>query len=108
MNEKELIQHVNRDLELVIPESIDSNELHRELAAYFNQLIQSDFLRLINLLYRLDISEVKLKQLLEQNTQQDSGALIAGLVIERQLEKIKSRQQFRQQDNDIIDEEERW
>lgn len=108
MGEKELIQTVNNDLELAIPADSDAGELHRQLSVYFNRLIQADFPKLINLLYRMDINEIKLRDLLEQNAGNDAGTIIADLVIERELEKIKSRQQFRQQDNDIIDEEERW
>ncbi len=51
-----------------------------------------------SLLYRLDISEQKIKQVL--HTQNDVPKKIAVLIYERQLEKIISRQQFRHPSQD--------
>lgn len=83
-----------------------SAELFREqLAAYINVLIERDFEQLVNLLYRLDISENKLRSLLSFAA--DAGVLIADLIIERQLQKIKSRKQFSSSAGDIP-EAEKW
>ncbi len=77
-----------------------------ELAAYINQLITDDFTGLINLLYRLDINESRLKRILTDNPQEDAGRLIAALITERQQQKILARQQFQREDN--IPEEDKW
>jgi hypothetical protein len=82
-------------------------EMHRRLAIYINDLIERDFQKLISILYRLDVSEEKLKSLLLKNEGEDAGIIIAHLIIERQLQKIKSRQQFSKRD-DIIKDEEAW
>jgi hypothetical protein len=80
--------------------------LLKRLSAEINHLIQADFHRLIALLYRLDISEVKLKQTLEENTDKDAGELIANLVVDRQLQKLATRKAFKPQ-KDIPDDE-KW
>lgn len=80
--------------------------LLQRLALQINHLIQADFHRLVASLYRLDISESKLKQTLEENTDKDAGELIAMLVVERQLQKLKTRQQFKST-RDIPDDE-KW
>jgi hypothetical protein len=55
----------------------------------------------------MDISEQKLKLLLKENEQEDAGHIIASLMIERQLQKIKTRQESA--GNDVAyDDEERW
>lgn len=77
-----------------------------ELVAFMNKLITDDFAGLINLLYRLDISESKLKLLLTDNPGEDAGKLIATLIIERQQQKIKTREQFRREEN--IPDEDKW
>jgi len=82
-------------------------ETRKKLAGYLNDLINHDFEKLVRLLYRLDIDETKLKKTLHDHPQHNAGEMIADLVIERQLQKIRSRQQFNQQDNDI-DENEKW
>ena len=80
--------------------------LLRRLSAEINHLIQADFHRLIAILYRLDISESKLKHTLEENTDKDSGELIATLVVERQMQKMHTRQSFTPQRD--IPEDEKW
>ncbi len=77
------------------------------LAARINDLIEKDFQQLISILYRMDVSEPKLRSVLKENPDSDAGLLIANLMIERQAQKIRSRQQFRQRDNNI-DENEKW
>lgn len=84
----------------------DNAALLKRLSAEVNHLIQADFHRLIAVLYRLDISESKLKQTLEENTDKDAGELIAMLIIERQLQKKATRQAFKPQQD--IPEDEKW
>jgi hypothetical protein len=77
-----------------------------ELAAWVNDMILRDFTGLLNLLYRLDVSEDKIRRLLEEMQHEDAGKIIAAVMIERQLQKIKTKQQFTQ--NLDIPEEDRW
>jgi hypothetical protein len=81
-------------------------ELLHRLSAGINRLIESDFSRLIMILYRLDISESKLKQTLRENFAQNAGDIIALLIVERQLQKQKSRQQSKPQQD--IPDDEKW
>jgi hypothetical protein len=87
--------------------SLQESELHAKLSAYINSLILKNFDELIYVLYRVDVSEHKLKTLLKENSKTDAGATIATLIIERQIQKIRSRQEHRR-DNNNIDEEESW
>lgn len=106
MKADEPIAEVAKELGIVLEK--DRSSLSRELlAATINEWIQNDFQKLVTVLYRMDVSESKLKLLLKENPNSDAGLIIADLMIERQVQKIKSRQQFRQQDNNI-DEEEKW
>jgi hypothetical protein len=88
-------------------EQLMQPSLLNELALFINDLIITDFTKLVQMLYRIDISEKKLNQLLSDNTDKDAGKIIAEMIIERQLQKIKSRQQFSQRDKNI-DESEKW
>ncbi len=78
-----------------------------KLAAYINELVNHDFAKLVGWLYRLDVSEKKLKESLKDNAAADAGVIIADLIIERQLKKIKSRKEFKQNGENIADEE-KW
>ncbi len=105
--EKEIISDINQSLEISLPGSISLEELKQKLTLHINHLINHDFEKLVFYLYRIDVDETKMKRLLEQREGENAAGLIADLIIERQVQKIKSRQQFSQRDNDI-DENEKW
>ena len=107
MENAALIQLVNKELTLELPEQISMEEIQEKLSAHINRLIQSNFEQLVNLLYRIDVSEAKIKSLLEYQAGYNAGDIIANLVIERQLQKIKSREQFKTNDSSF-DDEEKW
>lgn len=107
MKNGELVKEINKNLAIALPDGISVDELQIQLGAFINQLIQTDFQKLISLLYRIDVSEPKLKQLLHQHPQEDAGKIIAALIIERQVQKIKTRQQFRRRDDNFTGEE-KW
>jgi SOS response regulatory protein OraA/RecX len=90
------------DNELLTLETLSAEQL----AEYIRQLIDSDFQRLVQLLYRLDVSEEKLKNVLADNPSGDAGDMIAQLVMERMEQSKITREKFRQQGD--IAEDERW
>ena len=104
---QQLVHQINKELAIELPEKISFGELQNKLAAHINHLIQHHFEKLVSLLYRIDVSEAKIKSLLQQQPGEDAAKIIAALIIERQLQKIKTRQQFNQRDNNF-DEEEKW
>jgi hypothetical protein len=87
---------------------INSGEAGKEkLASGINEMINNDFAGLINLLYRFDINEKKLRELLKSNPGKETGIIIAGLLIERQIQRQKSKEEFKKNQNEI-DEKEKW
>ena len=83
------------------------SHLQKVLSEKINFLITNNFSSLIAVLYRLDISEKKLRNLLANNGGKNAGDIIADLIIERQLQKIELRKTFKVE-NDQISEDERW
>ena len=106
MNNEELVQAINNDLALQLPAAATHKQVQEQLAVFINNLINTNFERLVSLLYRIDVSEAKLKTLLHNNPGSNAGDLIAALIIERQLQKIKFRQQSSR--NNTIGEDEKW
>ena len=106
-DQKELVQLLNAELAIELPEKIAFEDIKERLSEHINSLIQSNFQKLVSVLYRVDVSETKLKALLQENSGLDAGNIIADLIIERQLQKIKTRRQFSQRGNNI-DENEKW
>ena len=83
------------------------NDFMQLLEKKINYLIINNFNKLIYLLYRADINETKLNKLLADNKKENAGKIIAALFVERQMQKIKSREENKMTDNDF-NEEERW
>ena len=96
-----LIPALNESLQIDLSPAISFELLKEKLSQHINYLIQSDFQKLVAALYRVDVNEKKLKRLLKEHPDSEAGKIIADLIIERQLQKIKSRQQFNQRDTNI-------
>ncbi len=77
-----------------------------QLTAFINQLIDQDFSRLVQILYRLDVSEARLKTVLLEHPTGDAGEMIARLIIERIRQREQNKKLFKT-DQDIP-EEDRW
>jgi aspartate oxidase len=82
-------------------------KIREQLIALINELINKDFFSLLQLLYRIDVDEKKIRSYLKQNTNEDSASVLADLIIERQLQKVESRKHFRKENNQESDEE-KW
>ena len=103
----DIIASINKDWALQLNTTLTEDELVEAFAIHLNDMIVHHFSQLITALYRIDVSEQKIRQTLRENPQADAGKIIAHLIIERQKQKIKTRELFRSRDNDI-DENERW
>jgi hypothetical protein len=84
----------------------ETNNLRARLEHLINELIQHDFGTLVQWLYRIDVDEKKIKSALASEVESNASALLATLMIERQLQKIQYKSQFTRNDN--IPDEERW
>src|SRR5690349_14126413 len=54
---------------------LEAEELRTRLRDYINYLLLQDFNKLVNVLYRVDVSENKLKQILHDDPQTDAADL---------------------------------
>lgn len=102
-NQNIILQISNTSDEIMIKDK----KIFIELSAYINELILHNFEKLVSLLYRLDINENKIKWMLSETPAANASDTIAALIIERQLQKIKSRKENSRDINDISDDE-KW
>ena len=83
-----------------------SNEWFNQLEEQIRHYLLHDFNRLVSILYRMDVSEAKLRSNIGS---MDSARVITTLLVERQIQRIRSR--MNEQMSDDIEEEdgeERW
>ena len=93
-------------IEIGDKEVVQSPNWYNELRAAINDLISEDFSKLVQILYRADVSETRLKRELAINKNTDAGTIIANLFLERQKQKIESKRSS-SADSQASDEE-RW
>lgn len=91
-----------------VPDSVSINELRQRLAERLEVLVERDFQQFVLLLYQVDVSEKKVKEILATDSSPEVFLSIAQLIIDRQMEKIKSRERFRQPPESLTDDEEKW
>ena len=82
-------------------------KIREQLISLINELINKDFHALVQLLYRIDVNEKKIRHYLDANKNEDSASILADMIIERQLQKIESRKLFSKKNNEESDEE-KW
>lgn len=73
----------------------DFSEIRSRLTTLISNLLDSDIHGLLNLLYRIDVSELKVKTILATDNPGEMAKKIAALIIERQIQKINTRMRYK-------------
>jgi hypothetical protein len=103
-NEKDIILNelLVKDLQLdsseflvSADETIDLNTLHERLSKMVAYLMENDMHRLLNAMYRLDVSEAKFHAAMQSTSREEAAIRIADLIIEREMQKVKTRLHYR-------------
>lgn len=69
-------------------------ELRRVLILRIEELISKDTEKLMWILYRIDVNEKKVHEALMANSSLNYAEVLADLIIERQIEKARTRKQY--------------
>src|SRR5215470_3336885 len=96
--EPTIISEISSSLEIELTSKATNDEIRSAITDRINYLITHDFNKLVAILYRIDISEKLLKRKLETE-ENDAGAIIADMIIERQIQKLRTKQEFRPDEN---------
>lgn len=98
-----LAQEIAKQYELVLPETVDEEMLLKILEQKVIEWIQYGAEEFFQMLYRLDISEKKIKEVLHH---EDIAKQIAQLIYDRQIQKYTSRLQnkttIEEQDKELL------
>lgn len=71
-------------------------EFKKYLIEKLKDMLDNNFNLLVNTLYRIDISEQKLSELFSGKNRENIPEKLAEMIIERQLQKIQFRKQYRE------------
>jgi hypothetical protein len=89
-----LISIISKDFD--IPDNLSENQLRVAMVDAFAYLIDNDFPKLIQILYKADVDQYKLKELLETVEGSSSAEVIADAYIARQMAKIETWKKYSQ------------
>jgi hypothetical protein len=104
-NESTFISELSDKLEIDLPEKRSMEELKLLLSGYLDHLISNNPDKLVSILSRVDVSEKILKTNLE-NQKENASSIMAQMIIDRQMEKVKTREHYRSSGD--IPENEKW
>jgi hypothetical protein len=99
-------RELGETMELRLPDTVSYELLEELLAQRLETLISHHFQQFVFLLYRIDVPENQIRDILDSDAGAGAYRKIAALLIERQLQKIKSRETFKTDPPE--DEEEKW
>lgn len=78
----------------------DEKKLHQKMTAFVRDLLIYDFQKLCQLIYRHDVNEKKFHAAMQNPDVNEQASRIAGLIIEREKEKIITRRAYRKYKED--------
>ncbi|TKC10611.1 hypothetical protein FA048_10555 [Pedobacter polaris] len=87
-----LIKIISKDFE--VDENLSENQLREVMVKTFAYLIDDDFPKLLQILYKADVDQDKLKQQLETTEGASSAEVIADAYIARQKAKIETWKKY--------------
>ena len=73
----------------------DINKFHNNLILLIDYLIENDMHRLLNVMYRLDVSEAKFHDTMQSLSKEEAAIQLANLIIEREMQKVKTRLHYK-------------
>ena len=92
---------ISKDLQLEDDELIggedipDINNFHEKLSILIAYLMENDMHRLLNAMYRLDVSEAKFYVAMQSLSKEEVARQVADLIIEREMQKVKTRLHYK-------------
>ena len=101
------LQQISNNLERGLSPS-QYDLFRQELIDKINHLLINDFATLVQILYRIDIDEYKLKESLKLNNTEPAAKVIADIMIKRVSNTIETKKHFSNQSKNNIEEDLKW
>lgn len=94
-----LLQKLSQDFSLEgnsLPAQADMNLIREHLIERIKELMSRNYERFLNSLYMIDLSEAKVQEALHSKDKLSIPSKLADLIIERQLQRIKTQILYRE------------
>ena len=80
---------------VVSSQGVSQNMIREKLIGVIQYLLENNFEKLCNAMYRLDVSERKFHEVLTGNSPENISSQLADLVIEREMQKVRTRELYK-------------
>jgi len=91
---REVFSIISTNFELASGDVLSFEEIHRILTERIHELLEKNVEKLIFILYRIDVGQKKTDEIFNNPSKEEIASLLASAVIERQLEKVKTRKKY--------------
>lgn len=91
---QEVYNIISGSFELQNSNVLTLEEIHFILTARIRELLDKNVERLVSILYRIDVGQKKTDEIFNNPSKDEIAALVADAVIERQLQKVKTRRKY--------------
>lgn len=92
---QEVFDIVSVNFELQKRDVISLEDLHYILTQRIGELLDKNIEKLVYILYRIDVNQRKTDEIFNNPSKEEIASLMADAVIERQLQKVHTRNKFR-------------
>ena len=100
---KEIAEFISKDMNKIgleklpaVSELHSMNELKKVLIERITVMLDHEYDKLVNALYRIDLDEVKLHELFSDKNRESIPSVLADMIFERQIQKINYRKKYRE------------
>ena len=89
------LEFLKQDFELpMIQDRLTEEKLIKVLTPVVSNMLDRDFEKLLNICYRIDLGEKKLKSILHESQPENMAQDLATALVKRQIQKIEIRQKY--------------
>lgn len=85
---------LQKNWDMVVPAQLDWESLRAALETQLKYMLEQDFERLVQTMYRLDVVEAKFAAALNLPTVQARAIALAGIVIDRELQRLATWKKY--------------
>ncbi len=91
---QEVYNIISGNFELQKSSVLTLEEIHIILTETISELLDKNVERLVSILYRIDVGQKRTDEIFNNPSKDEIASLIADAVIERQLQKVKTRRKY--------------
>lgn len=89
------LQLDEEDALLTAEDKPDINLIHEKLSLLIAYLMEHDMHRLLNAMYRLDVSEARFHEAMQSSSKEEAAISVTNLVLDREMQKVKTRLHYK-------------